>query len=117
MEQAPAREGAEMMIQTYLTIGIVSTGGLLMLIRAVMIAFLLSTAAYADDAPKPADPSPVAAPAPPTEWYLKFDQPMLNALSACIQEMPKRVADPFLSVVQGQIGGQAAIVAAVKAKP
>lgn len=82
-----------------------------------IIACLISTAAWADDAPKPADPSPppVAAPAPPTEWFLKFDQPMLNALSVCIQEMPKKTADPFLSVVQGQIGGQAAIIAKVKA--
>jgi hypothetical protein len=87
-----------------------------MLIRAVMIACLFSTAAYADDAQKPPDPAPVVAP-PITEWYLKFDQPMLNALSACIPEMPKKIADPFLTTLQGQINGQAAIIAAMKAKP
>lgn len=83
--------------------------------RLLIIACLLSTAAYADDAPK----APEAAPAPvvtPTEWYLRFDQPNLNVLSACIQELPKRAADPFLATIQAQITGQAAIIAAVKAK-
>jgi hypothetical protein len=85
--------------------------------RLAIIACLLSTAAvYAEDAPKAPDapPAPVAA---PTEWYLRFDQPNLNVLSACIQELPKRAADPFLANIQAQIGKQADIIAAVKAKP
>ncbi len=74
-----------------------------------------SSQAFAEEASKPDDPpAPVAA---PTEWYLRFDQPNLNVLSACIPELPKRVADPFLANIQAQITGQAALIAALKAKP
>ncbi len=84
--------------------------------KRLLIIFLLPASllwfgprAFAEDAP----PSPIAA---PTEWYLRFDQANLNVLSACIQELKKKDADPFLATIQAQIGKQAEIVAAIKAK-
>lgn len=99
-----------------------------------LAAILLSTAAFAEDAPQPpaeATSAPAAAPAPTppepaklapaapqlTEWYLKVDQAMINSIATCAQEMRKREADPFLFALDAQLKSQPALIAAIKAKP
>jgi hypothetical protein len=76
----------------------------------VALALLLSTSALAQDAAKPAEPAKqeaAAQPAPPrTEFYLKFDAADLQNLNAGIMELPKRVADPFLAKLNGQLQQQ-----------
>lgn len=99
--------------------------------KLALLTILLSTTAYAEDGQQPPaeqpaaatapTPPPAAQPAPavtpaPTEWYLKVDQQGINVLSQCIQELPKKVADPFLFNLDGQLKGQAALIAAIKAK-
>lgn len=90
-----------------------------------LIAMLLSTAAYAEDG-KPADvlappqateaaPAPQAVPAPsqpaPKLFYIEVDQGDLNALSTAINELPKRIADPLILKINGQLQVQSKISA------
>ena len=87
-----------------------------------LAALLLATPAFAEDAPKPADPptSPAATPAAPTpvptEWYIRLDQQGINNIAQCAQELPKKIADPFLFAIDAQLKSQPAIIAAIKAK-
>jgi hypothetical protein len=81
----------------------------------IVAAILLATPAFAQDAPKP-DGAPAASGPAPTEWYLKIDQQGINTLSQCIQELPKKVADPFLFNLDAQLKTQPAIIASIKAK-
>lgn len=92
----------------------------------VLASFLIAMPAFAEDAPaadKPAEatavaPSPQApAPMPPTEWYIRLDQQGINNIAQCAQELPKRLADPFLFGLDAQLKGQAALIAQIKAKP
>ena len=76
-----------------------------------LIAILLATPAFAEDAPKPEAPA-----VPPTEWYIKLDQQGINNIAQCAQELPKRIADPFLFGLDAQLKSQPAIIAAIKAK-
>ena len=90
-----------------------------------LAALLFATSAFAEDAPatdKPAEaPAPAVQPIPPamppTEWFIRLDQGMINSIAACAQEMKKRDADPFLFAIDAQIKTQPAIIAAAKAKP
>lgn len=96
--------------------------------KLAIIAMLLGTPAFAEDGPqadKPAEataavaPSPPApAPLPPTEWFIRLDQGMINSIASCAQEMKKRDADPFLFAIDAQLKSQSSIIgAAAKAKP
>lgn len=92
----------------------------------IIAALLLPTFSYAEEAApadKPADTAPPATqPAPaapttqPTEWYLRVDQAGINALSQCIQELPKKIADPFLFNLDAQLRSQDKIKAEIKGK-
>jgi hypothetical protein len=93
--------------------------------KLAIIAILLATPAFAEDAPveKPAEtpaavvPSPpIPVPLPPTEWFIRLDQGMINSIASCAQEMKKRDADPFLFAIDAQLKGQPSIIAAIKAK-
>lgn len=90
--------------------------------RLAILAILFATPAFAEDAPKPADPptAPVATPAAPTpvptEWYIRLDQQGINNIAQCAQELPKKIADPFLFAIDAQLKSQPAIIAAIKAK-
>jgi len=71
--------------------------------------------AFAEDAPSPT-PSPAvtapAAPAAPAKYYLEVDQSDLNAIAQGINELPKRVADPLLLKLNGQLQAQDQLKAA-----
>lgn len=43
---------------------------------------------------------------PPTTWKLEVDQADLNAIATAINELPKKIADPLLTKLQGQIQAQ-----------
>lgn len=79
--------------------------------KLVLIATLISTPAFADDAvptsaPSPAaapstvqtpPPSPPAAPVSPTAFaWTDMDAGDLANLNACVQELPKKVADQWI---------------------
>lgn len=96
---------------------------------AIIAALLASVSlAHAQDAAKPPEtpadasappaaqstaPAPQATPAPsqPARFYLEMDQGDINALNACVQELPKRVADPLVLKINGQLTVQAKIAA------
>jgi hypothetical protein len=86
------------------------------LIGGALAAILVVTGAFAQDAtPTPAPtetPAPAASPAPPQRFYLELDAADINLLAQAVNELPKRVADPFLLKLQGQLqaGAQAKIV-------
>lgn len=90
--------------------------------RLAILVILFATAAFAEDAPKPAEApaAPAAMPAAPmpvpTEWYIRLDQQGINNIAQCAQELPKKIADPFLFGLDAQLKGQPAIIAAIKAK-
>ena len=87
-----------------------------------LIAIMLAIPAFAEDAPKPAEApaAPAAMPAAPTpvptEWYIRLDQQGINNIAQCAQELPKKLADPFLFAIDAQLKSQPAIIAAIKAK-
>lgn len=94
--------------------------------KLAIIAILLATPVFAEDAPAPAEKpaeAPAVAPAPaapapvPTEWYIRLDQQGINNIAQCAQELPKKQADPFLFGLDAQLKGQAALIASIKAKP
>lgn len=91
---------------------------------ALLAALLLSTAAFAQDAPeapKTEAPAPAAAapavvqPAPPSKFYLEVDQADLNLLAAAINELPKKLADPLLAKLNLQLAAQTKVKAASEA--
>lgn len=88
--------------------------------RLAILVILFATAAFAEDAPKPAEPPAAAMPAAPmpipTEWYIRLDQQGINNIAQCAQELPKKIADPFLFAIDAQLKSQPAIIAAIKAK-
>lgn len=86
-----------------------------MKLKLVLAALLIATGAVAQDAPAPAPTStPTPAPSPaPTKFYLEVDQSDLNAIAQGINELPKRVADPLLLKLNGQLQAQEQLKAAV----
>lgn len=55
---------------------------------------------------------------PPQKTTLEFDQQQLQWLAAAINELPKKIADPFLAELNRQVAEQKGKVdAAEKAKP
>ena len=86
-----------------------------MKLRLAAIALLLATSAFAEDAAAPT-PSPEkaapAAPAAPAKYYLELEQADLNAISQALMELPKRVADPLILKLNGQLQAQEQLKAA-----
>lgn len=74
---------------------------------AILATILLaSTAAFGEDAPKPdASGNEVAkpVPVPASKWMIELDQGDINLLDACVVELPKRVADPFIAKLKGNL--------------
>lgn len=72
-------------------------------------AILAATSAFAEDTPSipvPQErPAPVAS-APPSKLYLEVDQADLAAISQALNELPKRIADPLILKLQGQLQAQ-----------
>lgn len=92
-----------------------------MKLRLILVALLVTTSAFAEDAvPSPApspSPAPVASPAPPTKFYLEVEPADLSAISEALLGLPKRVADPLILKLNGQLQAQQPIQeAAEKAK-
>ena len=90
-----------------------------LIIAIALLGMVLVSKARAEDAPAPASTeapaavsAPAASPAPPQRFYLEMDQADLALLAQAVNELPKRVADPFLLKLQGQLnaGAQAKIV-------
>ena len=78
---------------------------------ALMVSF--SMPAAAQDSPPPApSPAPQASqPAPlpvPTTFQLEVDQADLAAISNALMELPKKVADPIITKLNGQLQAQMA---------
>lgn len=74
---------------------------------AILALTMIATPARAED-------KPAAPPVPPSVYFLALDQQDLSLLSAAINELPKRAADPFLAKLQGQIAKQAEIIERAK---
>jgi hypothetical protein len=71
--------------------------------------------AFAEDAPATPPAIEKAAPPPPAapaKFYLEVDQSDLNAIAQGINELPKRVADPLLLKLNGQLQAQEQLKAA-----
>ncbi len=89
---------------------------------AILALLLLSTSAYAEDAPKPKDISgnlgaesvvqPFVIPA--GAYVFVLENADLNTLAAAIQELPMKTAQPLLAKLQGQAQEQAKIKDAIK---
>jgi hypothetical protein len=76
--------------------------------KLAVIAILLATPAFSQDA-KPADPTPPKATPP---YFFMLDDADLNIIAAGLNELQKKTADPFLFKLQGQLNDQAKIKAA-----
>ena len=86
-----------------------------MKLKMVLAALLVTTSAFAEDAAPTTAPSPPPAPAAtpaPEKYYLELDQADLNAVSQALNELPKRVADPLILKLNGQLQAQEQIKAA-----
>ena len=70
--------------------------------------------AMAQDEPKdqtraPPDSQPAPSPtptAPPVRFYLELEQQDLNAISTALMELPKKIADPLILKLNGQLQKQ-----------
>lgn len=49
---------------------------------------------------------PAPPPPPPPVYKLELDQTELGHLSAALQELPKKIADPLIAKLHGQIAAQ-----------
>lgn len=73
---------------------------------------LFSSQTFAQEQTSPPEPpkveaaKPPPAPAPRTEWMLKFTADELNNLYAAIMELPKKIADPFMARLNAQLTAQ-----------
>ncbi len=69
-----------------------------------LLALLMSTTAYAEDAPPPPAPVPtetkVAPAPPPSKFILEMDQSDLATLNLCIGELQYKIANPFVLKLQ-----------------
>jgi membrane-bound ClpP family serine protease len=81
----------------------------------ILLAALVAADAFAEDAtsptPSPAPTTP-AAPAAAAKFYLEVDQSDLSAISQALNELPKRVADPLILKLNGQLQAQEQLKAA-----
>lgn len=87
-----------------------------MKLKLVLAALLVATSAFAEDAAPvpipPERPAPAAAPAP-QKFYLEVDPSDLAAISQALNELPKRIADPIILKLNGQLQAQEQLKAAV----
>jgi hypothetical protein len=68
-----------------------------------LMALMIAASAYADE-PKLAEPAKTETPANPTAWiWSDMEISDLNTLNACANELPKRIADPFIQHLQAHI--------------
>ena len=80
----------------------------------------LTGATYAQEASPQPTPEPQAlqaSPAPEKRFYLELTQEDLNAVSAALIELPKRVADPLILKFNGQLQKQDEIRKRAEAEP
>lgn len=76
--------------------------------KFALILTLLASPAFAEEAApvQPVAPVPAATPAPapgPALWSLELDQQDIQTLNACVMELPKRTADPFIARLNGKL--------------
>lgn len=76
---------------------------------ALLVTFLLIAPAYAEE-PAPT-PSPPVSQVTPQLFYFEVDQNDINAISSALNELPKRVADPLILKLSGQLKAQAQVMA------
>lgn len=81
-----------------------------MKLKLILAAMIVATSALAEDAPSvtpaPEKAAPTPAQAAPQRFYLEVEQADLNAISQALMELPKRVADPLILKLQGQLQAQ-----------
>jgi len=85
------------------------------LIPALAILCFAATGAFAEDVAPAPTPTPVtvpAAPAAPAKYYLEVDGTDIAAISQALQELPKKVADPLILKLNGQLQAQEQLRAA-----
>lgn len=75
----------------------------------LLAALLLIAPAYAEE-PAPT-PSPPINQVAPQLFYFEVDQNDINTISSALNELPKRVADPLILKLSGQLKAQAQIMA------
>lgn len=85
------------------------------IIAALAIAIAYTGLAGAQEATPSPTPTPVETPAPaaataPAKFYLELDQADLNAVSAALNELPKKIADPLILKLNGQLQAQQKVV-------
>lgn len=81
----------------------------------VAVIALFVSAALAEEASNPAAaPTPSAQPAQaqPTKFYLEVDPADLAAISTALNELPKKIADPLILKLNGQLQAQEQLKAA-----
>lgn len=64
--------------------------------------------------PQASQPAPLPTPVPTVRYYLEVDQSDLNAISAGLMELPKKIADPLIIKLQAQLKIQDDIRTAAK---
>jgi hypothetical protein len=80
-----------------------------------LLLVLAATGAFAEDAPSKPTPAPApasTAPAAPAKYYLELEQADLDAVARALQELPKRMADPLILKLNGQLQAQEQLKAA-----
>lgn len=87
-----------------------------MRLRIALLALLVAAPAFAEDAAPAATPTETpapavtpAAPAQPQKFYLELDPSDLAAISSALNELPKKIADPLILRLNGQLQNQAMI--------
>lgn len=87
----------------------------------VAAALIVAGTAFAEDAVTAHTITPsqsTATPAPADGiYYLAVTQADLNTLGQAINELPKKIADPLVLKLDGQIRDQAKVISGAKAKP
>jgi hypothetical protein len=91
----------------------VITAGAAATVAVILVVLAVATGAFAqDDDPikvpqqKTDQAAPVAPAAPPQKYYLELDQADLNAVSAALVELPKKLADPLILKFNAQLQSQ-----------
>lgn len=86
-----------------------------MKLRLALALVLAATCAFAEDAPSAppqSEKTVPAAPAAPQKYYLEVDPSDLAAISQALNELPKRIADPIILKLNGQLQAQEQLKAA-----
>ena len=94
----------------------------------LMLAMLLATTAIGVALAQNGNPSPSPSPTPepqaspaspsqngPSKFYLEVSPEDIQAISTALNELPKRVADPLILKLNGQLQKQSEIKAAAEA--